>query len=328
MFKAVRADLDCVGFRRGLFGVAGIEVDEGDDGERLAKRVNGHDVVSGIKGQAGRLESREEGKKAEESFAKSVGIMFGSGMKERKEGQIAACIGNQVQIIAGIIKVAGRIPANVAVGLREETRTGAAENAFGGAVADFMAAFPRGGHNGRSVSRKGCVFRLNDAAKNGLVQETSLKDGKKRGVWLFVDEKVREGKPLNEFLCRFLLHAVGFLSLVFRFLHFGAGRLNMVREIFLRAVPQTGEKIIERPDARRIVRREPAEDGVKRRDAHGVNPCANRGNVESQRQQVRTEHTGGRARFWTKDGISVLHHGINRGQIKVAELLINPPLGF
>ena len=33
--NAVRPGLDCVGFRRGRFGVAGIEVDEGDDGERL-----------------------------------------------------------------------------------------------------------------------------------------------------------------------------------------------------------------------------------------------------------------------------------------------------
>ena len=82
--KVVRPDFDCVGFRRGLFGVAGIEVDEGDDGERLAKRVNDHYVVSGIQSQAGRLESREKGKKAQEGFAKSVGIMFGSGIKERK----------------------------------------------------------------------------------------------------------------------------------------------------------------------------------------------------------------------------------------------------
>ena len=191
-----------------------------------------------------------------------------------------------------------------------------------------MAAFPRGGHDGRSVSRKGCVFRLNDAAKNGLVQETGLKDGKQGGVWLFVEGKVREGKPLNEFLRRFLLHAVGFLSLVFRFLHFGAGMLNMAREIFLRSVPETVEKIIERPDARRIIRREAAEDGVKRCETHGVRPCGNGGNMKGQRQQIRTEHAGGQARFRPENGILVLHYGINRGQIKVAELLINLPLGF
>ena len=194
-------------------------------------------------------------------------------MKERKEGQAAVRIRHQVQIAAGIIKVTGKIPGNIAVRLREETRTGTAENAFGDAVADFMAAFPRGGHDGRSVSRKGWVFGMNEAAQNGLVEETGLKDGKKRGVWLFVDEKVREGKPPNEFLRRFRLHAAGFPALAFRLLHFGAGRPDMVREIFPRTVPQTSEKIIERPDARRVVRREPAEDGVKRRDAHGFRPC-------------------------------------------------------
>ena len=78
--KAVGSGFDCVGFRGGLLGVAGIEVDEGDDGERLAKRV------SGIQRQAGRLEIREEG------FAKSVGIMLGCGVKERKEGQAAVGI--------------------------------------------------------------------------------------------------------------------------------------------------------------------------------------------------------------------------------------------
>ena len=115
--KAVGSDFDCVGFRGRLFGVAGIEVDEGDDGKRLAKRVNGHDVVSGIQSQAGRFESREKGKEAQEGFAKSVGIMFGGGVKERKEGQAAVCIRHQVQIVAGIIEVAGRIPANIAVRL-------------------------------------------------------------------------------------------------------------------------------------------------------------------------------------------------------------------
>ena len=56
--KAVRSDFNCVGLGRGFFGVAEIEVDKGDDGERLAKRVNGHYVVSGIQSQAGRLEIR------------------------------------------------------------------------------------------------------------------------------------------------------------------------------------------------------------------------------------------------------------------------------
>ena len=99
-------------------------------------------------------------------------------MKEGEKGQIAVRIGNQIQIVAGIIKVAGRIPANVAVRLREKARTGATPRA----VADFMTAFSGGGHNGRSVSRKGQVSRMNDAAKNGLVQETGLKDGEKSGV--------------------------------------------------------------------------------------------------------------------------------------------------
>ena len=188
--KAVGPSLDCVGFRRRLFGVAGIEVDEGDEGERLAKRVNGHYVVSGIQRQAGRLEIGEKAKETEESFAKSVRIMFRRGVKERKKGQIALCVGNQIQIVAGIIKVAGRIPANIAVRLGEKARTGATGLA---AAADFMAAFPGGCDHGRSVSRKGQVFRRQDAAQNGLVEETGLKDRKKRGIWLFVEEKVREG---------------------------------------------------------------------------------------------------------------------------------------
>ena len=74
--NAVRPDYDCVGLRRGLFGVAGIEVDERDNGERLAKRVY---VVSEIKGQAGRLESRKEVEKTEKTSTCSVN----ASLKER-----------------------------------------------------------------------------------------------------------------------------------------------------------------------------------------------------------------------------------------------------
>ena len=165
-----------------------------------------------------------------------------------------------------------------------------------------MTAFSGGGHNGRSVSR--------------------------RGVRLLVDEKVRKGEFFNERLRRLLFHAVGFLSPAFRLFHFCSDRLDMVRQVFLRPVPQTPEEVIERPDARRVVRVEAAENRVKRRNAHGVDPSGDCENAKSQRQQVRTEHAGRQSRLRTKDGILVLHDGINRGQIKVAELLVNLPLGF
>ena len=145
-----------------------------------------------------------------------------------------------------------------------------------------MAAFPCGGDDRRPVSRKGQVSGLNHAAQNGAAEETGLKNGKQGGVWLFVNEKLREGKPPDQFFHRFLFHTAGFLPHAFRFLYFCTGRLNMAGKIFLRIVPQTVEKVIERPDARRVVRIKAAENGIKRCNAHGVDPGSNSGNTKGQ----------------------------------------------
>ena len=193
---------------------------------------------------------------------------------------------------------------------------------------NFVGAFSGGSDNGCTISGKGQIVQMDNAAKKGLVQETHLKDGKEGGIGLFVDGKVRMRKPFNQFLRRFPFHAVGFLSFLVRFFYLDPDRLNIPGKVLVRTVPKAIEEVIEGPHARRVIRGKAADNCVKRRDTHGVNPISNRGNAKGQREQIRTEHARWQTRGRAKDGIFVLHDGINCGQIKITELLINLPLGF
>ena len=115
--NAVRSNRDIARGGRSVFHIAGIEVNERGDGEGITKRVNRHDVVGGIQCQTGRFALRKERQEAEKGFTKSMGIVFGGGMKKWKERQVMAGICQQIQIIAGIKQISGRIPANITVGL-------------------------------------------------------------------------------------------------------------------------------------------------------------------------------------------------------------------
>lgn len=77
---------------RGLLGIAEVKVNERSNVFTLAQGIHGHGIVSGIKEERSRLQIRQESPEAEEGFTKSVRIMLGSRVKERKERQAGISI--------------------------------------------------------------------------------------------------------------------------------------------------------------------------------------------------------------------------------------------
>ncbi len=65
------------------------------------------------------LQIRSQCPKTEEGFTETMGIMLGSLMVERKEGQFRPGICQQIEIVTEIPAVTGGIPANRAIRLRE-----------------------------------------------------------------------------------------------------------------------------------------------------------------------------------------------------------------
>ena len=91
---------------------------------------------------------------AEESLAEPMGVMFGSGMKDSKQRKVTFRIGKDVHVIAEIPCFSGRIPSNIAIGLREKVITGAIMDSTFPAITSAMGTETCSSYNGSTVSRQ------------------------------------------------------------------------------------------------------------------------------------------------------------------------------
>ena len=70
--------------------------------------------------------------------------------------------------------ISGRVPANIAVRLREVAVTRAVRNTFCSTITDAVLTLPVGSNNRSPVPGQGKVLRSNEPLRDGLVKELAL----------------------------------------------------------------------------------------------------------------------------------------------------------
>lgn len=103
-------------------------------------------------------------------FQKSVGIMFGSRIQKRKDGQVTFRVGGDqhIKVISMIKTVSGRIPSNITVRLGKITVAVAICNAVKGTVTDTVFAFPRRSDKWCPITGNGKIRGINQSPLNRL----------------------------------------------------------------------------------------------------------------------------------------------------------------
>ena len=140
-------------------------------------------------------------------------------MKEREERQAGDRIGKKVEVITKVPFFAGRIPADIAVGLREITEAIAIEIAVFPAVTGMVGAKACSGDNRRAVSGNVKPVGMNPAGTNRFVQEAGTEDLKQGTVSLIIDMKGSRRQASNELSNGFFFYGVSLLALGFGLLH-------------------------------------------------------------------------------------------------------------
>ena len=132
--------------------------------------------------------------------------MFGSRVEYGKQRQIMFRIGKDIHIIAEVELVAGRIPANVAIGLRESSGAIAVEDSLGRAVAGMVRTDASGSNHWGTVTGHSETGRMDDAAANGFIEKASTKYTEQSTVSFVIKPHGRRRQALNQIGNRFLFN--------------------------------------------------------------------------------------------------------------------------
>ena len=158
-----------------------------------------------------------------------MGIMLGSGMKQRKERQTGIGIGEEIEVITEIISFTGRIPADIAVGLRIVAVASAIQDAVFPAVAGVVRTKAGSCYDRRSITSNMELIRVNLSLTDGFFEEAGTKDLKQDTVSFLTNAKDNTGEAGNQLSDGFLFNRFGLLPLDLGFLHFPGSRRFHVR---------------------------------------------------------------------------------------------------
>ena len=114
----VRANSEII-FIFELYAPLFVEGNERNDALPAAVFVNRHSVMCGVKEQLGDFVVRQKSLHGEEAVEKSVGVVAGSRLKQRKYRQIAYRVGGceHIEVIPVIKTASAGVPADITVGL-------------------------------------------------------------------------------------------------------------------------------------------------------------------------------------------------------------------
>lgn len=185
-------------------------------------------------------------------------------MVQGKDWQIRISIRKDIEIVAKVPAVTGRIPTDRTIGLREVTIAVAVKISGFPAITDMVGTETSGGNNRSPITSNVQSFRIDFSLTDGFIQETGTEDSKQQTVGFLVYMKGNVRKTINELGNRFLLNRSGFLTLTLRLLHLLLHRrLDVRREIGSRKIPESVDEIIERSNTWKIIGIEPTEDCIE-----------------------------------------------------------------
>ena len=195
-----------------------IQVNERTDAMVAAVFIERHGVMGRVQEEFSHNGLREELFKGEPVIKEAMGIMPGSGAKERENGQVIFRVGGSehIQVIAKVIAFPMRIPADVTVRLAVKAVASAVADTIFEASAGTFFPFPGGSIDRSAVTGKGKIQEVNKPFANGMFKEKGAEDPIKepagfhavRGLLFKEGKKVFHGGLFNRrsllaFLVRF-----------------------------------------------------------------------------------------------------------------------------
>ena len=301
--------------------MARVQVDERRDALLPAVLIDGVGIVSGIQEELPDAEFRKVRLHGEEGMQEREHVMPGGPLQKWEYREVAAGIGCHVhvEVVAEEIAFPVGVPAPVAVRLGIAAPAMAGATALFPAVAEPLLTLLCGGADGRAVTGKCQMCRIDQASADGLVQELLLVEPEDKGEripWLQAPAFQQRKEPgsragrITGSLLAFLLPL---------------GRLHLREAVFWGKVagailPDAGKEIIKSPYTRGIPGRETAEDGVERGLPEHAAPDSDGGDLQLQGEQVGAQHAGREPWWRAKDRVTVPHDGIRLGKVEVPEL--------
>ena len=220
-----------------------------------------------------------------------VGIMPGSRAKEREDRKVIFGIGGSehIKIIAKVIAVPMRIPADVTVRLAIDAAAFAVMDSFFQAVASAFFSLLCGGIDGSAITGQGKVTKINKSFLYGTVEEKRTEDLKDtfagihilRRVLFKLSEKIFDSDFANR---------RGLFPFFFWLLRFFLWRMNGIREIVFSGEPKPGEEISKGSNAGSIANGEPGDDGMQMVLLEVSSPFRIRSDLKLYRHKDRAEH--------------------------------------
>ena len=150
-----------------------------------------HCIMSRIKDPFRNVEVRKKVFHPEISFQKSMRIMFGSRIQERKDRQVAFRISSNqhIQVIPMIKTVPGRIPSDITVRLGEVTFAFTVMDSFVCTATNAMFPFSGGSNKRGSVAGNRKRIFADESFFYRLIEEFLMINMKKGCIRLFINGK-------------------------------------------------------------------------------------------------------------------------------------------
>ena len=295
---------------------SGIQVNEGLYAMVTAVLIVGHGIVRRVQQEFGDIDLWQELEHGEPGIQETVGIVPGGWAEQGENREVAFRVGGSehIQVIAKVVAFPVGVPANVTVRLVIEAAAFTIADTFFQAIAGTGLSFPGTGINRGAVPGNGEAVKIDKALINGDIKEAGAEDLKEPAcggkiLRRFNPESRKEAINRYFFDRRCFLPFPGF----YRFFLRG---MKGVRDVVLFREPQAVKKVIESTGSRSVADVETGKDGIKKVLLENGSPGSNGGNFESQGEQVRAEHVGGKPWKRPENGIAVLHDDINRGKIQ------------
>ena len=307
-----------------------IEVNEGGDLFLPAVEVVGHGIMCRIQEPFFVPEIRKESLHPEISFQEAMGIVFGSGVQKREDGEVAFRIGcnDHVQVIPVVEAVPGGIPADITVRLREILVTAAPSDAFGGAVTDAVSPFPGRGDNRRAIPGDGEGRRIDKPSGDRFLQEFPVVYFEKGSIRLLIDGKRGRFQPLKQLFDSDFFDGFCFGAFLFWLFNlFLFDRMYMRGKIVGIRIPEPVNEIIKSTNTGSVPKFESTQDGVERVDLQLCSPVRQGSHLKINGQQIGTLHTGGSSWFRAKDRILWTQEFIRIGQVEIPKAFDDIPGG-
>ena len=241
-----------------------IEVNKRTDVMVKAVFVERHGIMGRVQEEFCHNSPRKELLKGEPVIKETMGVMSGSGAKEREYREVIFRIrgSEHIQVIAKVIAFPVRIPAEVTVRLAVKTIASAvADTVFETFTGTFFTFFSSS-IDRSTVTSESKIHEVDKAILNRMVKEKGTEDFIKEPagfhvLWRLLFEQVKK------IFYGDLFDRRGFLSFLIRFFRFFLRRMQRVGKVILIGKPQAGLEIVKSASTRGVANVKTGEDGME-----------------------------------------------------------------